>query len=101
MSLLRFSDRVTDDTTLKKVFLGSVLYFARSCARLLSLFILLFIYKCHRCHKWYRPLFAGLPSMTVSNCFLSSVTVFPVLGTADRRPLSSVLCFPLCAGGVL
>ena len=77
MHLPRFNDRVTDDTTLKKVFLGSVLYFTRGCARLLSLLYILFIYKCHRCHKWYRPLFAGLPSMTVSNCFLSSVTGFP------------------------
>lgn len=88
MNLPRFSDRVTDDTTLKKVFLGSVLYFTRGCARLLSLLYILFIYKCHRCHKWYRPLFAGLSSVTVSNCFLSSVTGVPSVFVRSVLPLA-------------
>ena len=77
MNLPRFNDRVTDDTTLKKAFQSPLrIFYARSPV-LRSLLYILFIYKCHRCHKWYRPLFAGLSSMTVSNCFLSSVTGSP------------------------
>jgi hypothetical protein len=90
MSLPRFNHRVTDDTTLKKAFQSPLRIFYARPSALRSLLYILFIYKCHRCHKWYRLLFAGLSSVTVSNCFLSSVTTFSILGTADRCPLSSV-----------
>ena len=87
MNLSRSNDGMTDDSTLKKVFFGAFRHSARCTVRLLYI---IYIY-CHKCHKCHWPVRTGLSSVTVSNCFLSSVTTFPILGTTDRRSLSSVL----------
>lgn len=74
MNRLRFNDRLTRDTALKKVFSYSrTACWLWLCAAPLSLIYIIYIYY-KKCHKWYRPLFEGLSSVTVSNCFLSSVT---------------------------
>ena len=74
MNKHRFDDRLTDDTALKKVFFRHrTVSSPWLCVSPLSLISIIYIYY-KKCHKWYRPLFAGLSSVTVSNCFLSSVT---------------------------
>lgn len=87
-----FNDRLTRDTALKKVFSRHhTVLWMWLCAAPLSLIYIIYIYY-KKCHKRYRPLFAGFSSVTVSNCFLSSVTTFLILGTTSCGLLSSVLC---------
>jgi len=87
-----FSDSVTDDSMFKKVFFRHYPSFSPLLPVVtVHLLYIIYIY-CHKCHKCHCPLKTGLSSVTVSNCFLSSVTTFPFLGTASRGLLSSVLC---------
>lgn len=86
-----FSDGMTDDSMFKKVFFRH----SAACARLwfavtAPLLYIIYIY-CQKCHYCHWPLFSGLSSVTVVFPLLSSVTTFPILGTADRCSLSSVL----------
>jgi len=82
-----FDDTATHDTSFKKVFFRHSPYSRTAASYALSI---IYIY-CHKSHKCQYATRTGLSSVTVQNCLLSSVTTFPILGTADRCSLFSVL----------
>ena len=86
-----FSDGMTDDSMFKKVFFRHYSSFSPLLPVVtVHLLYIIYIY-CQKCHYCHWPLFSGLSSVTVVFPLLSSVTTFPILGTAVRSSLSSVL----------
>jgi len=95
MNKPRFSDTVTHDTMFEKVFFRHRTAFARWwCAVTASLLYIIYIY-CHKCHKWYRPLFAGLSSVTLIFSIVSCVTVPPKVEQASRLSCHSSSVVPV------
>jgi len=90
MNLPRFNDRVTDDTTLKKAFQSPLRIFYARPSALRSLLYILFIFRCHNMSLRQQALLEGLSCVTLKKQPLSSVTAFPISGTADRGSLFSV-----------
>ena len=87
-----FSDTATHDTMFKKVFFRHRTAFLRRwCAVTAPLLYIIYIY-CHKSHKCHCPLFSRVSAVTLVFTIVSCVTVFPILGTASRGLLSSVLC---------
>jgi hypothetical protein len=89
---LRFNvDNMTCDITLKKVFYRPVAPCARH-GRLLFLSLYIYIiYIYNNMSLRQKALLEGLSCVTLKKQPLSSVTAFPILGTAVLSPLSSVL----------
>jgi hypothetical protein len=85
------ADDMTCDITLKKVSQRPVAPCARHGWRLFPSLYILFIFRCHNMSLRQQALLKGLSCVTLKKQPLSSVTVFPILGTAILSPLSSVL----------
>lgn len=81
---------MTCDITLKKVSQRPVAPRARHGRWLFLSLYILFIYRCHNMSLRQQALLEGLFCVTLKKQPLSSVTAFPILGTADRGSLSFV-----------
>jgi len=84
------ADDMTCDITLKKVSQRPAAPRARRGRRLFLSLYILFIFRCHNMSLRQQALLEGLSCVTLKKQPLSSVTAFPILGTADRSSLSSV-----------
>jgi len=85
------ADDMTCDITLKKVSQRPVTPRVWHGRLLFSSLYILFIFRCHNMSLRQQALLEGLSCVTLKKQPLSSVTTFPILGTAVRSSLSSVL----------
>ena|GEM_PF-6046144 len=89
-----FNDGLTHDTARNKVFFRHHKLRHPWVSAATDTLYIYYIYIIKR-HKCQCPMQTGVSSVTGQNHLLSSVTAFPILGTTDRRALSSVLSLHL------